>query len=356
MKQQEYEAGMWAEKVNPMRNVAVVAVASRQEEKMLDNEVEMMVPLITEVRTKTGLDQTDIGFTCSGSSDFLAGQAFSFVMTLDAVGPVPPIAESHVEMDGAWAFYETWVKFQMGVIDTALVYSYGKPSPGSLQDVLSTQLDPYYVAPLWPDAHSVAALQARLLLEKEIVTVEQLADCAVRTGTVANHEEYLSQPLIADPLRKADCPTYADGGVAMILASEAKAQELCDKPAWITGIDHRIDAHHFGVRDLTAVPSARLAAQSAGIANGPIDVAELHAAYTTHDVLLRKEMGLPEVPEKPQRSYPIKADTLMASGLLRIAEAARAIWDGEAGRAVAHATAGPLMQQNLVCVLSGENQ
>ena len=47
------------------------------------------------------------------------------------------------------------------------------------------------------------------------------------------------------------------------------------------------------------------------------------------------------------------ADTMMASGLLRVAEAARAIWRGDAGSAAAHATAGPLLQQNLVCVLEG---
>ena len=337
-----------------MRKVAVVAAASRQEETMLDTEVEMMIPLISEVKEEVGLDQTELDFTCSGSSDFLAGQAFSFVMTLDAVGPVPPIAESHVEMDGAWALYETWVKFQMGVIDTALVYSYGKPSPGSLQDVLSTQLDPYYVAPLWPDAHSVAALQARLLLEGGIVTIDELADCAVRTGVVDSREEYFSQPVLADPLREADCPTYADGGVAMILASETRAQELCERPAWITGIDHRIDSHHFGVRDLTRVPSVQLAAQKAGVHDGPIDVVELHAAYTTHDVLLRKEMDLTGIPDVPQRSSSIAADTLMASGLLRIAEAARSIWDGSANRALAHASAGPVLQQNLVCVLEGD--
>ena len=338
-----------------MRNVAVVAAASRQEEKMLDTEVELMIPLISEVKQQAGLDQAEIGFTCSGSSDFLAGQAFSFVMTLDAVGPVPPISESHVEMDGAWALYETWIKFQMGVIDTALVYSYGKPSPGSLQDVLSTQLDPYYVAPIWPDAHSVAGLQARSLLENGKVTEEQLADCAVRTGTVKTREEYFAQPMLSDPLRKADCPTYADGGVAMILASEGKAEQLCDRPAWITGIDHRMDAHQFGVRDFTSIPSARIAAEKARVHDGPIDVAELHAAYTTHDILLRQEIGLPTNPDHSQRSYPINADTLMASGLLRIAEAARSIWDGKANRALAHATSGPLMQQNLICVLAGES-
>ena len=221
------------------------------------------------------------------------------------------------------------------------------------RQVLSTQLDPYYVAPLWPDAHSVAALQARLLLEQGAITSDELADCAVRTGTVENREEYFSQPLLADPLREADCPTYADGGVALILASEEKANKLCERPAWITGIDHRIDAHHFGARDFTAVPSVRLAAQNAGVHDGPIDSTELHAAYTTHDLLLRKEIGL-DIPEIPQRSYHIKDDTLMASGLLRIAEAARSICDARENRFQAHSTAGPILQQNLVCVLEGE--
>ena len=97
-----------------MREVAVVAVAHRQEARMLDTEVELMIPLLAQARGAVGLSQEDIGFTCSGSSDFLAGQAFSFVMTLDAVGAVPPTSESHVEMDGAWALYEAWVKLQMG--------------------------------------------------------------------------------------------------------------------------------------------------------------------------------------------------------------------------------------------------
>ena len=60
MRPQEFGAGMSENKVKAMRKVAVVAAASRQEEKMLDTEVELMIPLITEVRTKTGLDQTDI--------------------------------------------------------------------------------------------------------------------------------------------------------------------------------------------------------------------------------------------------------------------------------------------------------
>ena len=44
----------------------------------------------------------------------------------------------------------------------------------------------------------------------------------------------------------------------------------------------------------------------------------------------------------------------MAAGLVRIIEAADRISAGAADRAVAHATSGPCLQQNLVCVLEGE--
>jgi hypothetical protein len=46
---------------------------------------------------------------------------------------------------------------------------------------------------------------------------------------------------------------------------------------------------------------------------------------------------------------------MTATGLIRIGEAARAILDGRAGRALAHATSGPALQQNLVCLLEGES-
>ena len=111
----------------------------------------------------TGLAKGDIGFWCSGSSDYLAGRAFSFVQAVDAIGAFPPIMESHVEMDGAWALYEAWVKILTGEADIALAYGFGKSSAGQLRRVLALQLDPYLVAPLWPDSvsHRGAAGQAR---------------------------------------------------------------------------------------------------------------------------------------------------------------------------------------------------
>jgi acetyl-CoA acetyltransferase len=49
----------------------------------------------------------------------------------------------------------------------------------------------------------------------------------------------------------------------------------------------------------------------------------------------------------------LAANAVMVAGLTRIAEVAQRILDGTAGRGVAHATSGPCLQQNLVCVLEG---
>src|SRR4051812_50124900 len=103
----------------------------------------MLMPVLHEVLGQTGLKAADIGFTCSGSSDYLAGRAFSFTLALDGVGAWPPISESHVEMDGAWALYEAWVKLVTGDADTALVYSYANPPPAPVRDALPRRWDPY---------------------------------------------------------------------------------------------------------------------------------------------------------------------------------------------------------------------
>src|SRR3954469_19779398 len=125
-----------------MRDIAVVGFAQApnvRETTGTTNGVEMLIPVFQEVLAGTGLSKQDIGFWCSGSSDYLAGRAFSFVSAVDAIGAFPPIVESHVEMDGAFALYEAYVKLLAGEADTALVYGFGKSSAGHLRRVLALQ-------------------------------------------------------------------------------------------------------------------------------------------------------------------------------------------------------------------------
>lgn len=351
-----------------MRDVAIVSVAQSTHQRCIQDrsEVEMVQPVITAALKGVGLDQSGIGFTCSGSSDYLAGQAFSFVMTLDAVVAWPPIMESHVEMDGAWALYEAWLKIQAGHADTALVYGYGKSSPGDLPRVLSRQLDPYYYAPLWPDSVALAGLQARAMIDAGLTSEQAMAEIAFRSRESATDNphaqvrgsapvsELLAADYLSDPLRKHDCPPISDGGVAVVLAAGDRARELVDRPAWIRGIDHRIDSHNLGARDLTVCASAAIAAEKAGVGAGPIDVAELHAPFTHQETLLANALGLgPDTPINPSGGS-LAANPMMAAGLIRLAEVANRVMDGSADRGVATATSGQCLQQNLVAVIEGE--
>ncbi|MET9728219.1 thiolase domain-containing protein [Streptomyces zaomyceticus] len=351
--------------MRPDREVAIVAFAQSDHRRRTDDlsEVEMVMPVLHEVLRQTGLKTSDIGFTCSGSSDYLAGRAFSFTMALDGVGAWPPISESHVETDGAWALYEAWVKLLTGEADTALVYSYGKSSPGSVRDVLTRQLDPYYLAPLWPDSVALAALQAQALLDSGATDEPTLAAIAARSREDAAENPHAqlrgARPqggYVVQPLRTGDCPPIGDGAAAVILAAGDRARELCARPAWIRGMDHRIEAHSLGVRDLTDSPSTRLAAERAGAFDAPVDTAELHAPFTSQEVVLRRALDLDDRVRVNPSGGVLAANPVMAAGLIRLGEAAARIHRGDSDRALAHATSGPCLQQNLVAVLEGENR
>jgi acetyl-CoA acetyltransferase len=348
-----------------MREVAIVSFAQapnvRRERDR--NEVEMLMPVVIEATEASGIGRKEIDFTVSGSCDYIAGQPFAFVSGIDAVGPWPPINESHVEMDGAWALYEAWIKIQTGQADSALVYAFGKSSMGDITEVLTLQLDPYYVAPLWPDSVSLAALQARVLLDRGQTTERAMAEVAARSRRSAKTnpnaqvrgdfevEKLLAEPYLVAPLRKHDCPPITDGCAAIVLAADDLARKVCKRPAWIRGIDHRIESHDLGARNLGRSHSTEIAAEKAGAHRGRFDVAELHAPFSHQELILRDALRLDgEVSVNPSGGA-LAANAVMVAGLIRLGEAAKRIQSGEARRALAHATSGPCLQQNLVCVM-----
>jgi acetyl-CoA acetyltransferase len=351
------------------RKVAVVGFAHAPHVRRTDgttNGVEMLMPCFAQLYQELGISQKDIGFWCSGSSDYLAGRAFSFISAIDSIGAVPPINESHVEMDAAWALFEAYIKILTGEIDTALVYGFGKSSAGILRQILSRQTDPYTVAPLWPDSVSMAGLQARIGLDSGKWTHEQMAQVALDSFAHAERvdsekpaksiDELLGRPFFNDPLRRHDIAPITDGAAAIVLAADGRARELREKPAWITGFDHSIESPALGVRDLSVSVSTTASAKAAtaGSADG-IDVAEIHAPFTHQHLILAEAIGLPESTKVNPSGGALAANPMFVAGLERIGFAAQHIWNGSAGRVLAHATSGPALQQNLVAVMEGQN-
>jgi acetyl-CoA acetyltransferase len=354
----------------PATDIAIVGFAQTPSQRAANpSEVQLLVPTVSEAIRMAGIDRREIGFTCAGSCDYLTGGPFAFVSNLEAAGAWPPISESHVEADGAWAMYEAWMRLQEGDIDIALAYGSGKSSPSNPAEVWTQQLDPYYLAPMGVDPISLAGLQARALIDSGKATEEDFAEVVAnsRRNAVNNPnaqladadasvEALLAEPYLRAPLRRHDCPPISDAAVAVVMARGDRARELCARPAWIRGLDHRIEAHQPGVRDLTSSPSTALAARKAGYDGGPLDVVELSSTFSPQELILLEALGLSlDGPTKVNPSGgALAGNPIMAVGLVRIIEAAARIIDGSANRALAHATGGPLLQQNLVCLLEGE--
>jgi acetyl-CoA acetyltransferase len=350
-----------------VREIAVIAFAQSDcvRDAGAQNEVELIMPVIERALAAVGMKNSqDVDFTCSGSCDYQQGAAFAFVLGVDALGAVPPIKESHVEMDAAWALYESILKIRMGQADSALVYGFGKSSPGELPRVLSQQLDPYYLAPLWVDSVSLAAMQARLMLDAGLLTETDMAGVVARSRRNAARnnphaqlqgEESVDALLAADhwmaPLRKADCCPISDGAAAMVVCTVEKARALGLPFAVIRGIDHRMETHNLGARDLTRSVSTEQAAAGAGVSEGKVDVAELYAPFSHQEILLSRALDLGEKTEINPSGGVLAGNLMMASGLSRIGEVAQRIIEGKISRGVAHATSGPCLQHNLVAVL-----
>lgn len=351
-----------------MRDVAIVSFAQAPARDRVEvTETQMLYPVITAAIEGSGIERRDIGFTCSGSADYLQGAPFAFVGNLEATGAWPPISESHVEMDGAWALYEAFVRLQHGDVDAALVFSSGISSKADLREVLCLQNDPYYLMPLWTDHVSMAALQARAFLDADGHGEADLAEVVARSRRSAagnpdaavsgevGVDELLAEPHLVSPLRESDVPAVSDGAAAVVLVAGDRAREVCERPAWIRGIDHRADPHYPGMRDLSTSASARLAAEMAGTGDGPVEVAELHARFSHEELILREALGLGDDVEVNPSGGALCGDPIMVSGLIRIGEAFRQINEHGRDRTVGHAASGPCLQQNLVCVLEGED-
>ncbi len=347
-----------------MDDIAIIGWGRTQLSRRTDiTEPQLCLQANLEALAMAAVTTRDIGFTCSGSCDYLSGGPFVFVQNLEAAGAWPPISESHVEMDGAWALYEAWVRLQEGDIDLALVFGSGKSSPSDPYTLYPSQLDPYYLEPLGLDPVSIAGLQAQALIDAGKATERDFAEVAARSRRAAESnplaqvtgsadvDTLLAEPYVRQPLRRHDLPPITDGAAAVILATADKARELSKNPIWIRGIDHRLEPHQPGMRDLTVSTSTATAGRIAGVDKAPVDFAELSVTFSPQESILVEALGLgPDVKINPSGG-PLAGNPVMATGLLRFIEASARLAAGEGTRAVAHATGGQGLQQNLVAVL-----
>jgi acetyl-CoA C-acetyltransferase len=147
-------------------------------------------------------------------------------------------------------------------------------------------------------------------------TPEQLAKVSVKNynNAYTNPEAQLHQKVTVEdvlnsrifswPTTTRMCCLMSDGACAMILASEEKAEEITDKPIWITGIAtssyaiHRADAQIIGRMPGTQIAAQR-AYKMAGIKKplDELDLIQVHDLITGTEILAYEELGLCELGE-----------------------------------------------------------
>lgn len=105
-------------------------------------------------------------------------------------------------------------------------------------------------------------------------------------------DEVMASPMVADPLRKADCCLVTDGGGVVIMTRADRARDARARPIRVLGAgESHVQWHVAQCPDLTVTPGAvsgREAFAMAGITPAEVDVFEPYDNFT-HAVLLYLE-------------------------------------------------------------------
>lgn len=376
------------------RRVAICAVAqTKYERDKWQMRVQGLVwEVVKQVCAQTGLGFGDDGIEAAVtvSDDVFDARTISDGAITDVVG-AHFRAEEKVASDGAQGVYYAASTILAGKHDVVLLAGHCKESQSaSRNQVTHLAFDPFFTRPVGLDYLAAAALQAQAYMNLTGITEEQLADIVVRSRTWAainpvaqeqallTRDEVLASPLIADPIRELFMYPVSDGAVAMILASEERANDITGKPVWITGLGNCYDGFFLGDRDLAGnfalERAAARAYDMAGIEDpdSAFDVVELTDQYAHQLPQWAEGLGLCATGEgghwlddggadrqNVNRSGGMLAgNPLMLGGMARVAESVIQL-QGEAGMrqvkgakcAIAQGCCGPAGQMQSVVVL-----
>jgi len=370
-----------------MDEVAVIGWAQTDHRLAMERETHLSIiyQVVSEALSSCGLTIHDIDVVIDAGSDFLDGRGISTCITVAAMGAHFK-EESKVAGDGLLAAIYAYMRIASGLFSTALVVAYGKSSESSPVKQTQSMCEPFYLRPLGVDATTAAALQARAYMHHYGVSPEGPAGVAVKNraaGVYNPHaqlrseitlEDVASSSELASPIRELEASPSSDGACAVVIALGDVARSLRNRPAWISGMGHSIDAYSPGARELykarAAASASRSAFERAGITDplAQLDLVELSESFAYQELMLCEAFGLcaegegeellksratergGRLPVNPSGGATC-ANPLVATGLVRLADACAQVTgrtDGPriegAKKALAHAGGGLAMQ------------
>lgn len=206
----------------------------------------------------------------------------------------------------------------LGHIDVAVCYGAEREaSIGWFKDFGSgngsTMLEPVALQPYGSRGIIWAyALSARRYMHETGATEEHFALASVRDRTnAANNplaafttpitlDDVMKSRQLSSPIKLLDSSASLDGAAAVVVASEEFARKVCDKPVYIAGWGQYHDSSCFIPTDgcnrsISAFVATRRAAEeafkSANIASNEVDVAEIYAPFSPHELIIPEDIG-----------------------------------------------------------------
>lgn len=365
--------------------VAVVASAQTELRPAWRNaqHIDLISSVVSAVFKGSGLGLSDVDFVIDSGSDVLDGRSISNCGFLGAMGAHHK-EESRVEEDGLWAAVYGVTKIAGGGGDVGLIIAYSKPSESDVDLFYASQCEPFYQRPVGFDHRAASGIQAQRYLAQSGRTVQDFARIVARRWTdaskyarveldaVPSEKEVLQSPSVAAPLRRLMMARPVDGAVAVLLASEEVARRTCKSPVWITGMGTSTDRHAFAARKPGTLEACTIAARSAfrraGWGRPSPAVAEVSASSAAGELLVLESLGLAAAGRGcdllddgsttvNRSGGALPADPIMATGLVRLREAARQLTNPELyglqapKSALVHGAGGVGMQSHCVLTL-----
>lgn len=366
----------------PIR-VAVVAVAQTELRKAWSSaqHIDLISATVSNLLKGSGIALSDVDFVIDSGSDVLDGRSISNCGFLGAMGAHHK-EESRVEEDGLWAASYGVNKIASGAAEIGLIIAYSKPSESDVSLFYSSQVEPFYQRPVGFDQLAASGLQAQHYIAaggKEVdfarVTARAwkraMVNPLVAIESAPTTEQIESGDHAATPLRHQMMSRPVDGCVAILIASETVARRMARAPVWVTGMGAAMDNHSFAVRAKGRLEACEVAAKAAYARSGfnpaKASLAEVSASSAASELMVLEALGL-SAKGQGFEAYDgsvainlsggaLPADPIMATGLVRLAEAYRQMTEpGDWGlvspsTAVVHAAGGVGMQSHCVFTL-----
>ena len=345
--------------------------------------IDLISSVVQRALKGRGLQIKDVDFVIDSGSDVLDGRSISNCGFLGAMGAHHK-EESRVEDDGLWAALYGVTKIASGAADIGLIIAYSKPSESDVSKFYSTMADPFCQRPVGLDEVTASGLLAQQYLHRHGISEEDLAEVAasawhmarsnpkLELDAVPGQAEVLASKMVASPLRQLMMARPVDGAVAIILASEEFARRITPSPVWVSGMGCAMDGNVFAMREpgyTTCASAAKVAYKRAGIDPRQVGLAEVSATSVVAELLTLEALGFAAPgraidlyrgapgPAINRSGGALPANPIMATGLVRLAEAAEQLWSQRseakpaANNAVVHAASGIGGQSHCVFVV-----